>query len=340
MQNQVYARYLYRMLMEYGSVFIPEVGRFSLDFRSASFQQYMTVLNPPSTIVLFDFNSTTLPTFAERLMEAGMDRALASHAQSILISDYNNAIESNKAFVLQDFGYIENGIFTPKDEDAFNLYRGLKEISVTPQPTLIRHDETFLSDINKKRVEENPSALSKYWLPILASLIVAGFIIFWFIRPNTTVLPPNSASVQPHQEVTHVEVLPSGDTISDNDMEIDNKASETPIVQPATLETNIEKPEKYPVSEKSKALTSTKSVQTNTSTNGSACVVIVGAFKNHNNAVKLKALIQKKGYQTYVADNGGLRRVGIKFDCSKTDAESFKEEIRSKINKDAWLLDE
>lgn len=340
MQNQVYARYLYRMLMEYGSVFIPGVGRFSLDFRSASFQQYMTVLNPPFTSVLFDFNSTTLPTFAERLIEAGMDRTLASHAQSVLINDYNNAIKSNKPFVLLDFGYIENGIFTPKDEDTFNLYRGLKELSVTPQSTLIRHDETFISDINKKRVIENPSALSKYWLPILTSLVVTGFIIFWLIRPDTTVLPPKSVEVQPPQKIAHVEVLPAEDTITDNDLYIDDKTPEMPMAEPVPLKINPEKPEKKPGSEKSKTITSTKSVQTIPSLKGSECVVIVGAFKNHNNAVKLKSLIHKKGYQAYEADNGGLRRVGIRFDCSKTDAALFKEEIRSKINKDAWLLDE
>lgn len=338
MQNQVYTRYLYRILMEYGSVFIPEVGLFKLNLQSATFQQYMTVLCPPNTSISFDTNGSSSFSFADRLFDIGMEKTLALHTQSALVSDYKLAVNTGKPFILTDFGHIDNGNFTPQNTASFNVYHGLQEIKVTPLPSEIRHDENFLSSIQKKGNVENPSLLNKYWLPILALFIVASSIIFWFMRYESGISTSKMSNNQPNQEISQIETMPVKDTISDYEDIVD-----IPFEAPQAISLQQEPQNKQVITtepEKPKTKVTSKKETVNTQLKDYECVIIVGAFKNHNNAAKLKSFIQKKGYQTYEANNGNLKRVGIKFDCSKTDAEKFKEEIRSNINKDAWLLEE
>lgn len=319
------------MLMEYGKVFIPDVGLFSLDYRGAAFQQYMTILHPPSTRVLFDVDAIEPPTFADLLIKFGMESGLALHTQTTLVSDYKMAVQQGSAFELRHFGKIQDGTFTPNDEETFNLYRGLKEITVSPVPARadgIKHEESFLSDISRHRAAHKSKQKDSYLLPWLVILTVLVFIGYWFWKSNSTQV--DSPVVDKTQVVTIIDTLSTEDTITDIDMTIPPPPPPEEISKP-------EEPTAPAIADKS-----AQTLTTNTQTHplSDECVIIVGSFKNHKNASKLQKMISKKGYQAYVADYNGFRRIGVKFDCKNQDPEVFKLEIRQKINKDAWLLDE
>ncbi|MCZ2100400.1 MAG: hypothetical protein LC107_02545 [Chitinophagales bacterium] len=339
MQNEVYTRYLYRMLMEYGEVFVPNVGLFTLDFQGATFQQFMTILQPPSTQILYDGQATKPSVFATLLEDSGMDANLAAHAQSAIATDYKEALRENKVFILPQFGQIENGVFTTIDPQTFNQYRGLKELAVVPIPKGIKHDETFLSDITKKRTVDQKTTSFDLLFPLLVALLVLSIIGYRFTKGNVQSEIPNHLAVKPveqsKQEVLVIDELKPEDTITDAD--VGEK------LQPLTEKTETSKPQNTPKSDipaKAKPAASSTPSKSQISDNASSCVVIVGSFKRNQNASVLKTRLHNKGYETYVEDFGGFRRVGIKFDCAKKNPDEFKEEIRLKINKDAWLLEE
>ncbi len=341
MQNQVYSRYLYRMLMEYGAVFVPEVGLFSLDYSGAAFQSYMTVLQPPSTHILYDGSATKPQDFAALLEDSGMDANLAAHTQAAVAADYKVALRQKKSFALAHFGKIENGVFAADDPETFNLYRGLKMLQVEPVSTGIKHNEGFLSDINRKRVVDKPTSFNQYLFPLLISLIALFCIGYWFTqsKPNAQTAVIAKQEAPQIQEKPIIDELAPEDTITDKDIVevFKPEVSEAPVSDhvvpkkseiPEKVVVPVKKAETKPVTEPSKAL------------KASDCVIIIGSFKNSKNAADLNNKIQKKGYQTYIETHGGFRRVGIVFDCKTNDPEKYKEDIRQKINKDAWLLDE
>lgn len=331
MQNNLYSRYFYQMLMEYGKVFIPDVGLFSLDYRGAAFQQYMTILHPPSTRVLFDVDAIEPPTFADLLIKFGMESSLALHTQTTLVSDYKAAVQQGIAFELRHFGKIKDGAFTPNDEETFNLYRGLKEISVSPVPASavgIQHEESFLSDINRHRSAHKSKQKESFLLPWLIILTVLVFIGYWFWKSNAMLPVPPIAVVD--QGVVIIDSLPTEDKITDIDISLTDSA--------ITDEVAVTEEPQSPTIEKPVSKPTTSNTQADISSD--ECVIIVGSFKNHKNASKLQKMISKKGYQAYVSDYNGFRRIGVKFDCKNQDPEAFKLEIRKNINKDAWLLEE
>lgn len=319
------------MLMEYGKVFIPDVGLFTLDFRGAAFKEYMTILSPPSTQIVFDVDAVEPPTFADLLINSGMESDLALHTQTTLVSDYKAAVHQGNAFELIHFGIIQNGTFFANDDETFNLYRGLNEINVSPVPASaegIKHEESFLSDINRHRTVHKSSNKDQYLLPWLAILTVLVFIAYWFWQSNSTLVVPTVVDKTP--VVTIIDTLSKEDTISDLDM----------TVSPPAIEEEVFMPEEPTSTTSEGQATEPQTTNKQPDLLSDECVIIVGSFKNHKNASKLQKLITKKGYQAYVADFNGFRRVGVKFDCKTQDPEAFKIEMRKKINKDAWLLDE
>ena len=329
------------MLMEYGAVFVPEVGLFSLDYSGAAFQSYMTVLQPPSTRILYDGAASKSRKFADLLEDSGMDANLAAHTQAAVAADYRVAIRQNKAFALTHLGKIENGLFTPDDPETFNIYRGLKALQTEPVPAGIRHNDGFLSDISRKRVVAQPARFNQYVFPLLISLIALFCIGYWFMQsePNAQTVVVAKQEEPQLQEKSIIEELAPEDTITDKDIVevLKPEVTETPIPEPVVPE-KTEIPKK--TVERAKKTESKPLPVKGTTLKSSDCVVIIGSFKNNNNASQLKKTVQKKGYQAYIEDYGGFRRVGIVFDCKANDPEKYKEDIRREINKDAWLLEE
>lgn len=350
MQNQSYPGYLYRMLMEHESVFVPEVGFFKLVFKDASFQQFMTVLNPPATQLQYDSTANQISTFADLLVLDGMDTNLATAIQSTLITDFNTAKHSGNKFEIPYFGSFENGSISVTDQETFNKYRGLNVLSVSPLPVginNIRHEESFSSDIRGQVNRVKPSVTEQYLLPLLSILTVLFFIAYWLWHKESEtvkVVPENQ------QIVTQIDSLPASDTIHDKDINQETLGAKADIpsdTKGIESTANLKVVEKTPeiltkVAEKSVVPKKEISQNTVPSTvlKGSECVIITGSFKSLSNADKLKKSLMKNGYSVYTEYFGGFHRVGIIFDCQQHNRDSFKMEIRQKINTGAWILGE
>lgn len=96
MQNRVYSRYIYQMLMEHGCVAVREIGTFYLRKISAKFNENRQVLYPPSTGVYFSPNVDKDFEFSALLIESGLTREEAALLEKLISEDYKIAVQKMK----------------------------------------------------------------------------------------------------------------------------------------------------------------------------------------------------------------------------------------------------
>ncbi len=72
---------------------------------------------------------------------------------------------------------------------------------------------------------------------------------------------------------------------------------------------------------------------------GKACAVITGSFKTSMYALKMVKRLQKLGYKVYTEEKQGTTRIGLLYDCTKTNADSLLRDVRSKIDTTSWILE-
>ncbi|MCC6816742.1 MAG: hypothetical protein IT267_10045 [Saprospiraceae bacterium] len=68
------------------------------------------------------------------------------------------------------------------------------------------------------------------------------------------------------------------------------------------------------------------------------CVIIVGSFTQKKNAIKMIKFVQKNNYTSYTEMYNQYQRVGIEFDCTKTDLQTMLRELKEKFDPKAWIL--
>lgn len=335
MSNQVYSRYLYQMLMEFGSVSVPSLGTFALNYSEAAFQKDKVILIPPYSTVIFEKDAESATPLKDLLFEAGMESADADAIQESLIQDYRIAQSCEKPFELDNFGTIVNRSFIEKDLSYFNRYAGLNSISVKAVPLPIRHDEDYLFRLSTPQKTQEVSSFKSYLWPSLIGLFVLAIILLWLLSAKK----PTSVITNTVEEPTTIlpnsnESIITDTIVSIMDMDtMESKWQEKNITnQPDTSKNSTNKDGK---SGKSK---SSEEIKEHDYESNNSCIVIVGAFKDTANANKLLKSIASRGYKTFSSNYNGLRRVGVTYDCTTTNPETFKIQIRKVFNKDAWHL--
>lgn len=331
MQNQVYSRYVYQMLMLYGRVAIPSLGTFTLHPLAATFGNNRTTLSPPATQLSFDAKVIDEVLFVRQLTEAGMKAEDADLLQAQLVSDYEMSLSQNQDFELGGLGAITSHGFIEKSSGIFNRYQGLEDIAISALPTYLKRQNDFIKTPDAPIIlaPKKPESLTNYLWPILIGLITLLVIIGWFVTRDG--IADRSVVVE---EVTKTEIL--HDTILNDDSllaEIDSMLeksvdSQNGLDTPATVIKKSEPPISQPIAENDIA----------SPTPMKECIVIVGAFKKNQNADKLVKRINAKGYKTYTQMHNGLKRVGISYDCLSKNPDMFKSKVQKQFNKDAWHL--
>jgi cell division septation protein DedD len=336
MQNQEYSGYIYQMLMEFGYVSIPELGTFALEYTEAQFQQFKTILHPPSTKVLFSRAYEPKFDFFGLLVETGMPRERASSLERQACEDFNISRTANKPWDINGLGSIVNNVFVDKDQTVFNRFEGLLPLSVRPleaSPSKIQHQDDYLFHLNKSYAVSQKDTWRNYLLPIIAALITLLFIIFW-------VFSPKGAGNQMSTEPTVIT-----DTLADDSVE-ELENSLLPDESDLTTAKSKVNNDEHSSLHDGNSTTVTHSSQFASNDNNSwsvptadgVCVLIVGSFKKESNAKKMLKRLKSQGYQTYSSTHQGLQRIGITYDCRANNPDLYKVKIRKQFNKNAWHL--
>jgi cell division septation protein DedD len=169
------------------------------------------------------------------------------------------------------------------------------------------------------------SGSSSYWLWILAAFILAFFIMV-FVQ-STVMLTQNNKLVQQECKAT-----PKRDR---NNESIKKALPETPygLGNPDQGQPEVKqstgKPEGF-----------SRSGKNTSSADKSSCVIVVGTYKNTRNIEDMKSRVESLGYQAYVVKTADMTRVGVSFDCVSVSPDSFLQQVRLRLQPDAWLLEQ
>ncbi len=328
------------MLMEHSRVAVPEMGTFILQFDQAFFGNDHKSLHPPRSKIYFSPSVDSDFILSSLLTDDGMDKSDAYLVESLLIKDYLASVSQQKPFEFNGLGTLVNNLFIPKNEEYFNRYSGLKEISAKiVQKGIIKHNETFQYYLKQPITKiHNAEFYSLLW-PILIAIITILSILFWVIsRSNETYTTHEVInSISKVAGKSSVEsIYQKIDSNISNQKQSENKIdSETLITEEVKdLPSHSKKPNRpdAPIINQSEFIENSKADEIK------KCIIIIGAFSDIKNADKLAVEASSKGYEVFRQNANGMNRVGIRYNCEKKNTEMFRSKIREIFNEKAWYL--
>lgn len=317
--------WMYQLLMEYGKLSIPAVGTFTLEQKSSARNGSATNLKPPYTEVGYSAEVNDDYSFALLLTEYGiMGRDEARQEEKKLSDAYLEQKSINAPFIIRGFGEIQGDSFIPSDRELFNRYTGLHKVTL---PLVAKPEVPPAEQVAEviPPASEQDSGIPSYWLWLLAALILAFFAMV-FVQ-STMMLTKNNKLEQQVRKATPKR---------DRDSDLINKAlPETPAGSDYkdqgqdAVEQSTGTPEGL-----------IKFVKSKSSAGKSSCVIVVGTYKNGKNIEEMKSRVESLGYQAYVGKTADMTRVGVSFDCASVSPDSFLQQVRLRLQPDAWLLEQ
>jgi cell division septation protein DedD len=344
MQNKVYSRYIYQMLMDHSRVAVPEIGTFILQFDEAYFGENYETLHPPKSKLYFSPTVDEDFKFSTLLADDGMAQDDAIWLETLLLQDYFKAVKKQIPFDFGNFGSLFNDSFVPQNEEYFNRYAGLKVIPIKIiKKGVINHDENFKQAFVppiQQEVKSKPNIL--LWIGIITAIAVLGFL-FWFLTQRDSNNTLESVVIST-PDVTPVDVIDTLNTTPDTiaveplqndsvqDVEKVISPEVTPESEPAKPKVNKVVPKKEPpiINEFDAELFEVDNEL-------KKCVMIIGSFSDVKNANSLAERIKDRGYGVFRQDVNGMHRVGIRYNC-ENNTSSITSKIKKEFNKQAWTL--
>lgn len=362
--------YIIDLLQQSPSVDIRGLGRFEAIFHPAVVDAGEAKIRPPS--LKPDFQERQIDQ--HQLLSAyityvsGASPGIADQAIDDFVSKVQHETITNGQYAIDQFGTFtrseSNSIrFTP-DWDAFNLsFRGLdvidlqerKEVPqeitpplvtpplVTPPvltPTSVEIDSTVIPKSEEtdkviplpeirpvqpstsSPIDENTSRL--WWIILVSALLLITVLcayLAWDIISNRKRLN-ELASIY-----TYTDTIP-GQPLNDTAQIIDSTALE---VQPLPTDTQSAP------SVKEEPKVTPPPVEEKPVDDGTYCYVVVGAFADPANVVRMEERLSSMGYTSEQLKGRTITRVGIRTSCDKETLQRVLSEARASINPESWI---
>jgi hypothetical protein len=359
--------YILDVLQQVPSVYVKDLGRFEAIFHSAVIDSSTDQIKPPFLEPEFKEGVDSTQEILADYMRyvSGVDLEAAEEAIKDFVKEVKRNTEDGLKFPVEKFGTFfrtasGNISFTP-DWDAFNLaFSGLeilplkapvtvyKEVAVAPailpftEPEIVSPVSTEIKSngyeqpegitTDKKQEYQAPGdgqideSTSRLWWIILTTALILITVLCaylaWDILSNRNKL---NELKQVHQDSTISKAL--------ND--INSRLDSTNIdVQNIPVEENLvedQKEEEIPV-------TSKPVPQPLLPKEGeSSCFVVVGAFTNPENVIKMVKRIEAMGYTSEQIKGGSMTRVAIRTSCDQATLQKTLDAARSSINPESWI---
>ena len=349
--------YILDLLQQVPSVYVPGLGRFDAIFHPAVVDIHNSRIKPPHVepgFVALDHDAENiLPTYMHYV--SGISEEDAMNSISEFVDRVHHHIQAGESYSIDQFGTFSKSAsdivhFTP-DWDAFNLsFIGLDVIDLNPV-TEIRHEtdshvkdstpepvpaesailpepvtdtnwvtDQEISEPVREVVEPVPvpsspvisDSTSRLWWTILATalFLITGLCAYlaWDILSNRDTVNRIIAITNDTLETS------SPDVIIVDTLEVTEEPLPSDTMAPVEPEPE---PEPEPVEE--------------------PCFVVVGAFSNPDNVVRMEQRLEGMGYESEKITGGSLTRVAIRTTCDQATLQKTLNDARASINPDAWL---
>ncbi len=334
MRNQVYSRYIYQMLMEYGRAYVPDVGTFELKHKEAAFNALKNHLTPPSTSLIFSGQADEKFRLGRLLVESGMADEHAQKIENLAVADYRNSLQIHSPFVLDQLGTLTDGVFVENKSGTFNRYLGLQEIDAFPVASstrFITHDEAYLRGLQKTYLKKEKSPFFTYFWPWLLVVSTVLIILLWILSHNAAANKSIQKSIITADSLNNSAFTDKEKTTADIEYGVEKDSV-------LTDSGNFEPVESVEDKDRNLLNNPSSSPTTNKIETPRNCILIVGAFKREVYADRMWKKIIAKGFQPYREEHNGLKRIGISYNCTDQDPDTFKALMRKSFSKGAWNL--
>ncbi len=343
---------------------IPGIGSFHLKREAATFSEDKFTLYPPNYHVQFsdDLSSAIDAQYKDELL--------------LLSERILNEINTNGKSKIRGLGVFQKentkfNFYPDKDlekafslglEPVYNVKEVAKSYSGTPS---IKAATLVVTKPKKDYTSLIKMAKIAGWIILGLGLLYALLNIPITLSDNNTPVIKEIKVTKPTDSVAKIDTPmyvstpqtgDSADTGIENSNALNNPQDD--IDKKTVEKETVEKPAvpklEQPKAKAQQSIASTKRAQkpvkiilpkTKVDTNeispitGKACAVITGSFKTSIYALKMVKKLQKLGYKVYTEEKVGSTRVGLLFDCTKTNADSLLREIRSSIDTTSWILE-
>ena len=352
--------YIIDLLQQSPAVDIRGLGRFEAIFHPATVDSNAGQIKPP--FLRPEFNEQ--PVEDHRLLTkyiayvTGAPDTFIDQAIEDFVRNVKDETDTHQQYAIEQFGTFSkadggNLRFTP-DWDAFNLsFRGLevldlqekKAVHLEPVPPItvepvhpavfpiaeheiIPEPESKINLIpeikpvdHKPGIDESTSRL--WWIILISALVLITVLcgyLAWDILSNR------------HRLDTLANNYPEYPVIPQDDSSkiIDSTHYE---VNPLPTDTQSTPIEQTPVEPKPVP----PAKQEQPTTNGEYCYVVVGAFADPNNIVRMEERLTSMGYTSEQLKGRTITRVAIRTSCDKETLNKVLGEARASINPEAWI---
>ncbi len=326
--------------MEHSRVAVPELGTFILQFDEAFFGNNYEILYPPKSKIYFSPSVDRDYLLSTLLSEDGMLVDDAHLVENLIVKDYTNSIINQVPFEFNELGTLINNLFIEKTKEDFNRYTGLKEINTKIiQQGIIKHDEDFTHYLKQPIQKSVGKSLHSLLWPALLAIFVSVIIIMWLAsrlnhtNENSEKTEQNiSKDIENDANAIYEKIDSSLLEQKDNDPVVKEAETIKTVISPKDPKKIIKSKVNAPVINEAEDTINSKSKESR------ICVIIVGAFIDSSNAEKLTKKVRLAGYDVFRQESNGVKRVGIRYDCTTTNSETFKSKVKKTFTSEAWQL--
>ena len=331
------SRHITDYINRFDSVHLPSLGRFTKEYKSASFADSLHELSAPSIKLTFSQSNEENDDLADWIsVREGISFADAQKLVAYFVKLKTEELNANGQTQIYPLGQltVENDAisFLPKDSSLINEYFGLQNIQVSPaersasEKTIASIDaaQPFSNLVNE---QEDGNPIWRWLGIILLALIL--ILVFKTCLDQRVGKKGSSTSIE-----------------ADTTKELSANQADTSLGEKALgkIDSTLSEinPEKIHIDQLDSTDIDTvlESEELKNAPPGTLveCVIILGSYKNQRNAIRMMRDVEKAGYELYVGVNGDFTRVGLTYNCAKADLVAYIQKVRREFVREAWYL--
>lgn len=314
------------ILFEHPSLTIPGMGTFTRSYQEAQIQTIHRQALPPSAQIHFDETLRADDGLLQDQLcqQHGMSASDARAHIQAFVEASKDALARRESVLIPRMGRLFQDFeqrcrFSPENPDNLNIDAfGLPPVSLPPPLNRPQASAPVSASAPTAATPAKEGALQAWlhssmpWVLLLSICILA--ITIYFISRDAN---KNGLSFKEHsKEVPPERTNTKPFSIDSTDIE----AEAIPLDYPDEEEIDTEAP------------TLTPGTQVG--------IIIIGSFRNTDNATKLIQDLFRDGYEAYTDQKGEATRVGVQFGYTEaTELQKTLSAVRRKYNEKAWVLD-
>lgn len=348
------------LLYERDSVIVPGFGGFVSNYQQANIDHVQGLLHPPAKQLDFNdnlsLNDGVLVDYLQKKYQVTEIEAL--DAVNDFVLQTKEALENREIVVFPKIGRLyldfEQQFKFLQDNTNFNADSyGLPTVQFYP---VVRYQRSAVREIHTTAVKNNwrnplrgnSNRISSWfqtsmpWIILLSIIIIA--LSIYFINREPTRIAENNREPLPSERVNTPPERnpPAEERIIVEQPEEQPEQSEEQLGDEQPVDDLAEEEETIPTPpvERTRPRPELDTEAPTVAPNIELGVVIIGAFRNLDNAEDLIEEVYAAGYDAYSDVNGRSTRVGVQISySSQAELERRLEEIREVFNSSAWILD-